>query len=146
MIGRNFFTLLILLAVIASAVVAAHAHRASVETIQFQSKLINTTLPYNVILPPDYRGSVTTRYPVLYLLHGWDGHYTDWLTRTNVADYDVQYRMIIVMPEGNDSWYVNGAAGITDKYEGYILKGLMPDVAPRYRTIQSRYGRAGAGR
>jgi putative tributyrin esterase len=119
--------------------------RASVETVQFQSKLINATLPYNVILPPGYRTSATTRYPVLYLLHGWAGHYTDWLTRTNVADYAAPYRMIVVMPEGNDSWYVDGAAGLNDKYESYILKELMPDVDKRYRTIQSRYGRAIAG-
>jgi S-formylglutathione hydrolase FrmB len=118
---------------------------ASVETIQFQSKLVNTTLPYKVILPPGYRASATTRYPVLYLLHGWGGHYTDWLTRTNVADYAAQYRMIVVMPEGNDSWYVDGATGTNDKYESYILKELMPDVDQRYRTIQSRYGRAVAG-
>ena len=141
----KLFNLIVSLAVIASAVVAANAKRATVETIQFQSKLVNTTLPYNVILPPGYRASATTRYPVLYLLHGWDGHYTDWLTRTNVADYAAQYRLIIVTPEGNDSWYVDGAAGINDKYESYILKELMPDVDTRYRTIQSRYGRAVAG-
>ena len=134
-----------LLALIAVAALSVNAQRASVETIQFQSKLVNTTLPYNVILPPGYRAATTTRYPVLYLLHGWGGHYTDWLTRTNVADYAAQYRMIIVMPEGNDSWYVDGAAGINDKYESYILKELMPDVDKRYRTIQSRYGRAVAG-
>ena len=119
--------------------------QTSIETIQLQSKLINTTLPYNVILPPGYRVARTTRYPVLYLLHGWGGHYTDWLTRTNVADYAAQYRMIIVMPEGNDSWYVDGASGVNDQYESYILKELMPDVDKRYRTIQSRYGRAIAG-
>src|SRR5437588_1089944 len=117
----------------------------SVETIQLQSKLVNATLPYNVILPADYRTSKTTRYPVLYLLHGLGGHYSDWLTRTNVADYAAQYRMIVVMPEGNDSWYVDGAAGVNDKYESYILKELMPDVDKRYRTIQTRYGRAIAG-
>jgi len=124
---------------------AVQAQRASVETIQFQSKLINATLPYNVILPPGYRASATTRYPVLYLLHGHGGHYTDWLTRTNVADYAARYRMIVVMPEGNNSWYVDGAAGLNDKYESYILQELMPDVDKRYRTIQSRYGRAIAG-
>src|SRR5436190_3538219 len=126
---------------------------ATVETIQFQSKLVNTTLPYNVILPPGYRGSATTRYPVLYLLHGWDGHYTDWLTRTNVADYAARYRMIVVMPEGNNSWYVDAtptrtASGVErpgDKYESYVLQELLPDVDKRYRTIQSRYGRAIAG-
>src|ERR1044071_1450123 len=100
-----------LLALTAVAALSVTAQRAAVETIQFQSKLVNTTLPYNVILPPDYRAATTKRYPVLYLLHGWGGHYTDWLTRTNVADYAAQYRMIIVMPEGNDSWYVDGATG-----------------------------------
>ncbi len=96
---------------------------SSVETVQFQSKLTNATLPYNVILPPDYRAASVTRYPVLYLLHGFGGHYSDWVTRTNVADYAAQYRMIVVMPEGN----------------------LIPDVQKRYRTIEARYGRAVAG-
>src|SRR5438045_1742731 len=127
----TFFTLLLL-------VLPSQARTASVETVQFHGNLINATLPYHVILPPDYRQSKTTRYPVLYLLHGWAGHYTDWLTRTNVADYAAQYRMIVVMPEGNDSWYVDGAAGVNDKYESYILKELMPDVDTRYHTIQYR--------
>jgi len=118
---------------------------SSVETIQFQSKLVDATLPYKVILPQGYRESRLTRYPVLYLLHGHGGHYTDWVTRTNVADYASQYRMIVVMPEGNDSWYVDSAGVATDKYESYILKELIPDVDKRYRTIQARYGRAVAG-
>ncbi len=117
----------------------------SVETIQFRSNLVSATLPYNVILPPGYRAASTTRYPVLYLLHGWAGHYTDWITRTQVADYAAQYRLIVVMPEGNDSWYVDSGGVATDKYETYILKELIPDVDKRFRTIQSRYGRAVAG-
>ena len=121
------------------------AQRPSVETVQFQSQLVNTKLPYNVILPPGYRASNTTRFPVLYLLHGWGGHYTDWVTRTNVADYAAQYRMIVVMPEGNDSWYVDSGGVASDKYETYLLKELIPDVDRRFRTIQARYGRAVAG-
>jgi S-formylglutathione hydrolase FrmB len=113
--------------------------------VQFHSQLVNATLPYSVILPPGYRAARATRYPVLYLLHGHAGHYTDWITRTNVADYAAQYRMIVVMPEGNNSWYIDSAGVATDKYESYILKELIPDVDKRYRTIQSRYGRAVAG-
>jgi putative tributyrin esterase len=118
---------------------------ARVETVRFQSKLINTTLPYNVILPTDYDTSKTTRYPVLYLLHGLTGHYNDWISRTNVADYAAEYRIIVVMPEGNDSWYTDSAAVTTDKYESYILNELLPDVQQRYRTIEARYARAIAG-
>ena len=118
---------------------------ARVETVRFQSKLINATLPYNVILPVDYDTSTTTRYPVLYLLHGLFGHYSDWATRTNVADYAANYRMIIIMPEGNDNWYTDSASVANDKYESYILKELIPDVDQRYRTIDARYGRSIAG-
>jgi S-formylglutathione hydrolase FrmB len=121
------------------------AQNASVETVQFRSQLINRTLPYNVILPPDYRQSRTTRYPVLYLLHGLSGHYSDWLTRTNVADYAAHYRLIVVMPEGNDGWYTDSATVPNDKYESYILKDLIPDVQKRYRTIETRFGRGIAG-
>lgn len=124
---------------------AVQTQTSSVQTIQLQSKLVDTTLSYNVILPPDYRISTVSRYPVLYLLHGLGGHYSDWVNRTNVADHAAQFRMIIVMPEGHDSWYVDGAGGVNDEYESYILKELMPDVDKRYRTIQARYGRAVAG-
>lgn len=116
-----------------------------VETVRFQSKFINTTLPYNVILPTDYDTARTTRYAVLYLLHGLTGHYSDWIARTNVADYAAEYRMIVVMPEGNDGWYTNSDTVATDKYESYILHELIPDVQQRYRTIQARYGRSIAG-
>ena len=114
------------------------AANGRVETVRFQSKLVGASLPYNVILPPDYDTARMTRYPVLYLLHGLTGHYSDWSSRSNVADYARKYRIIVVTPEGNDSWYI-------DKYESYILEELIPDVQQRYRTIEARYGRAIAG-
>lgn len=122
--------------------IAAHGR---VETVRLQSKLVNAPLPYNVILPADYDSARTTRYPVLYLLHGLTGHYSDWVARTNVADYASRYRMIVVTPEGNDGWYTDSVAVSTDKYESYILQELLPDVQQRYRTIEARYGRAIAG-
>jgi S-formylglutathione hydrolase FrmB len=125
--------------------VPALAQTGSIETVQFHSNLINATLPYTVVLPPDYRRSKTIRYPVLYLLHGWSGHYTDWITRTNVADYAAHYQMILVMPEGNNGWYTDSADVASDKYETYVLQELLPDVQKRYRTIESRYGRGIAG-
>lgn len=125
--------------------VSRPARSTSVETVQFRSDLVSKPLPYNVVLPPDYAAARATRYPVLYLLHGFAGHYGDWATRTNVAEYAAQYRMIIVMPEGNNGWYTDSASVATDKYESYMVKELIPDVQRRYRTIESRYGRGIAG-
>ena len=122
-----------------------NAQKAPFETVQLQSKLIGKALPYNVILPSAYQTSPRSRYPVLYLLHGFSGHYSDWVTRTNLADYAAEYRMIVVTPEGNDSWYTDSAGVATDRYESYILQELIPDVDKRFRTIQTRYGRGIAG-
>lgn len=126
-------------------VVLCSSVAARVDTVRLQSKLVNATLPYNVILPSDYDTARATRYPVLYLLHGLTGHYSDWATKTNIADYAAEYRIIVVMPEGNDGWYTDSVTVATDKYESYILKELLPDVEGRYRTIEARYGRAIAG-
>jgi len=133
-------TRLLIPAILILGLCAAVLGRPRVETVELQSKLVNKTLPYNVILPTDYNTSSTTRYPVLYLLHGLTGHYSDWVSRTNVADYAAQYRMIIVTPEGNDGWYTDSATVVNDKYETYVLKELIPDVQQRYRTIEARYG------
>src|SRR5687767_4640577 len=132
--GKGYLFAAILLA--GSLLTTANA-RQRVETIQFRSPTVNVVLPYSVVLPVDYDASPTTRYPVLYLLHGLTGHYDDWLSRSNVADYMSQYRIIVVTPEGNDSWYTDSATIATDKYETYIIKELIPEVQRRYRTIEA---------
>ncbi len=145
--------LLLLLAFSASPMQAQTAPAAATtaaargETVQFQSKLVGKTLPYNVLLPPDYasQAALTTRYPVLYLLHGLSGHYADWLAKTKLSSYAAQHRLIIVTPEGNNGWYTDSATNPPDKYETYIMRELIPDVQKRFRTIESREGRAIAG-
>jgi putative tributyrin esterase len=115
-----------------------------IETVQFKSTLVGQALPYDVLLPPGYASS-NRRYPVLYLLHGLFGRYDDWVTRTNLADYAANYEVIIVTPEGHDSWYTDSATVTTDKYESYVIRELIPDVDARFRTIKDRRGRGVAG-
>ncbi len=120
---------------------------STVQTVQFQSKLVGKTLPYNVILPIGYnwRGARSRHYPVLYLLHGLFGHYDNWATRSKLPQYAARYQMIIVTPEGHDNWYTDSATVPSDKYETYILEELIPDVQRRFRTLRTRAGRAIAG-
>ncbi|MDT4953457.1 MAG: hypothetical protein QOJ02_1595 [Acidobacteriota bacterium] len=118
-----------------------------VETIQFKSKLVGKTLPYSVVLPQMYSqpGKETISYPVLYLLHGLAGHYSNWLSKTKLSEYAAKYQMIIVTPEGNDGWYTDSATVVADKYETYVVQELIPDVESRYRALKGREGRAIAG-
>jgi putative tributyrin esterase len=139
------------LSLVITALLSCHAatpaqgeRRAEITTVQFKSQIIGQTLPYQALLPPDYPTSVT-RYPVLFLLHGLTGRYTDWFTRTNLADYAARYRLIIITPDGRDSWYTDSATVPTDKYETYFFSELLPDVDDRFRTIKDRRGRGVAG-
>jgi S-formylglutathione hydrolase FrmB len=118
-----------------------------VETIQFESKLIGKILPYKVLLPTDYEQPTqrATRYPVLILLHGFGGNHNDWLSRTKLADYAAPYRLIIVTPQGHNSWYTDSATVASDKYETYIAQELIADVQKRFRTVEAREGRGVAG-
>lgn len=119
--------------------------QARVETVQWQSKTQGKLLPYNVILPLGYDADKTTAYPVLYLLHGLTGHYDNWAKQSRLPQYLLNYRLIIVTPEGNNGWYTDSATVPADKYETYLVKELIPDVESRYRTLKTREGRAIAG-
>jgi putative tributyrin esterase len=118
------------------------------ETVPFESRLIGARLPYNVILPREYHGPAakTTRYPVLYLLHGLAGSAGDWVSeRARLGEYAAAHRLIIVVPEGRNGWYTDSATVPADKFESYFIEELLPDVERRFRTISERGGRAVAG-
>ena len=117
------------------------------ETVQFESRLVGASLPYNVVLPADYNraSSRQRRYAVVYLLHGLGGSAADWVSnRAHLSDYAAQYPFIIVVPEGKDGWYTDGVAP-SEKFESYFVEELIPDVDRRFRTIAAREGRAVAG-
>ena len=109
----------------------------------FHSAALGRTMKYRVLVPQAYDTSLR-RYPVLYLLHGLTGDYKDWTTRTNVGEYTRTLALIIVMPDGENSWYTNAADG-SAPFEDYVATELPADVVQKYRTINSRYGRAIAG-
>ena len=119
----------------------AQASRLREEAVH--SPALNRTMKYRVLVPQGYDTS-QRRYPVLYLLHGLTGNYTDWSTRTNIAEYTRTLPLIVVMPDGGNSWYTNAADG-GGKFEDYIVTDLPADVVVKYRTVNSRYGRAIAG-
>ncbi|MBA3716574.1 MAG: esterase family protein [Pyrinomonadaceae bacterium] len=152
--ARTFFIFLFLLVPFtafgqSSAAVQVKSESASskTETVQFESKLAGMKLPYNVVLPPDYAQGAAhgTRYPVLYLLHGLTGHYSDWLAKSKLAEHAARHHFIIITPEGNNGWYTDSPVAPTDKYETYIIQELIPDVQRRFRAIEAREGRAVAG-
>jgi len=125
----------------------ARAASNPVETHKLASKLMGRDMPYRVVLPADYASdaAATTRYPVLFLLHGLYGHYDNWTDKTAIEDYAAGFKFIIVTPEGADGWYTDSVSAPDDKYESYIIKELIPEVDKKFRTLADRGHRGIAG-
>lgn len=120
---------------------------SAVTTVEFYSPAVDRTMKYNIVLPPDYATS-DERYPVLYLLHGAGQNYTSW-SRMGVPFYAAEIGdLIVVMPDGGNSWYVNWAeseAGQKNNWEDHVIQDVVGHVDANYRTIDRREGRAMAG-
>lgn len=127
-----------------SAPASAARPAGLVRTESFASESLGRTMKYRVILPEDYEVS-ERRYVTLYLLHGLFGTFSDWETRTDVFSYSRPYALIIVMPEGENSWYTDAAGDPAQKFERYITHDLIPHIDETFRTIRSRHARAIAG-
>jgi S-formylglutathione hydrolase FrmB len=127
--------------------VAEAQQPANLSTVEFFSPAVARTMKYNIVLPPDYATS-DERYPVLYLLHGAGQNYTSW-SRMGVPFYtDLIGDLIVVMPDGGNSWYVNfaeSAEGQTNNWEDHVVKDVVGHVDANYRTLARREGRAIAG-
>ena len=96
-----------------------------------------------VTLPAGYDG--TTRYPVLYFLHG-NPDYPNTGANQQLAESSAP--LITVQPNGVRSWYSNwvnpGALG-PQNWENFHLGQVIPLIDANLRTIADRSGRAIGG-
>jgi Predicted esterase len=124
----------------------AHPHPAPAcaDHHTFHSAALDRDMAYCALLPADYNSS-REKYPVLYLLHGLFGDENDWLAKTKLADYTSGLQLIVIMPEGDDSWYTNSIADPRNRCEDYIANDLIREIESRYRVQSSRNARFIAG-
>ena len=118
-----------------------------VNHIQVPATNIASPMDVNVILPESYATSEDKEYPVVYILHGYDGDYTSWLTLTEpkLDSLASHYDMIFVLPDGRDSWYWDAPADPSLKMESFFVEELVPYIDENYRTIADAKHRAITG-
>jgi len=139
------FLTIILLAISASA-------QSRIDCNAFNSHILGQIVHYCVLLPAGYDSGTakSTRYPVLYFLHGL-GENEQTLFKTGgwnlVEDLRQQHKIgdfLIVTPEGKTSFYVNSADGKV-LYSDFFLHEFMPYVETRFRILRGRRSRAITG-
>jgi len=120
------------------------------ESRTIKSTILEKEVRYSIYLPPDYETS-SRKYPVVYLLHGYTDDNTGWLQFGEINRYADKAiadgtipPMIIVMPNGDSSWYINSYDG-KEKYEDFFVKEFMPTIEKNYQIRAEKQYRGIAG-
>ena len=136
-----------------AAGVAANAGK--IVTDSLYSNILKASVKYNVYLPDGFEESGKT-YPVVYLLHGLGGNYTDWAKKASaksIADELIgtgeAVEMVIIMPNagGADRHNVwNGYFNMPGwNYEDFFFQELVPAAEKKYRAVGDKGHRAVMG-
>ncbi|MEP6746684.1 MAG: alpha/beta hydrolase-fold protein [Bacteroidota bacterium] len=122
------------------------AKAGNADTISVYSSSMHKNIKCLVITPADYK-KPGKRYPVLYLLHGYAGNYSRWLTVAPQLKNKVdELQLIIVCPDGGyGSWYVDSPADSAVRYETFTARELINHIDSSYKTIPDRAHRAISG-
>ena len=118
---------------------------------RLDSPIIGESFAYRIYLPPDYLTSPTRRYPVVYMLHGNGGNYTEWsdsflpeqVDRLIAAD-EIQ-PLIIVMPDDAESTYWANWSDGGPRWGDYVTYDVVNTIDQRYRTLTEPESRAVGG-
>jgi putative tributyrin esterase len=116
--------------------------KVTMRDVTFHSAALNRDMPYRVVLPASV--AANQKLPVVYLLHGAGEGFRDWSNDSDVAQF-AERGLILVMPEGNSSYYMNSAEQPQDRYEDYIVSDLVTDVESKFPAAAGRSNRAIVG-
>ncbi len=133
---------LVILTLLVSSVAA---YAGKVDTLSFFSKALRKPTKLVVVTPDNYE-TKKNRLPVVYLLHGHSGNYSDWSKISPLAAKADELNMIIVCPDGGfNSWYFDSPLDSTVRYETMVSDELVNYIDQHYLTIADRKHRAITG-
>lgn len=139
-----------LTSVLSYTTINAQPNGKVIEQKTVSSSILGRDVKYTIYLPADYETSERA-YPVVYLLHGYTDDNTGWLQFGEVNRYADKAiadgtipPMIIVMPNGDSSWYINSFDG-KEKYEDFFVKEFIPTIEKTYKIKAEKRYRGIAG-
>jgi S-formylglutathione hydrolase FrmB len=123
--------------------------QAKVDTISVYSPSMKKSLKAAITFPSSYQKG-QSRYPVVYLLHGGSGAYSDWHQKVTekglVNRMAEEHDLIIVTPGvGPASYYYDSPLLDSVRYETYMIQELIPFIDQQYRTLAKKESRAITG-
>lgn len=125
---------------------AASCLAGTVDTIAIYSNSMHKSMNAVVIKPDSYKKK-KNHFPVVYLLHGYSGNYSNWIMKVPaLKDHADDFQTIIVCPDGDySSWYFDSPIDSAFRYETYISTEVVDFIDGHYRTIADKNHRAITG-
>lgn len=99
-------------------------------SVDFDSKALRMPCSLDILMPQGHGN-----YKTVFLLHGAGGDRTTWLLKTRISDYASQRNLAVIMPSGNNSFYVNNVNG--KNYEDFISEEL-PALTKTWFSLSDR--------
>ena len=105
-------------------------------------------------IPPTYDKDAKTKYPVLYLQHGWGEDETAWMTQGHanlimdnlIAEGKIKPFIVVCTYGMTNNIQFGGLGGFTAQdFEKVLCDELVPYVDANFRTIAKKESRAMAG-
>lgn len=126
------------LAIIAAVAAFGQAYAARVDSLSFSSPKLPQPVAVKVVVP-DAPPAGADSFPVVYMLNGYGGDCDQWLTGTpELPDLADRYGMLMVLPSGLDSWYVDSPVRPDMQMASFIIDELIPAIDRRYKTAPSK--------
>ena len=120
--------------------------------VNFYSNVLFQPVPLQILIPADYADPAAgKKWKTLYLLNGYFGNCTDWLLSGDALAVSQAYDLCIVMPSGNNDFYVDAPCGARDNsrfISGELVgftRRLLPLSARREDTILGGLSMGGFG-
>ena len=161
MINRILLLGLLLIAAQSSGAQSGMVKTDEFHFVSLEANLVGDSPKRSILvyLPPGYELQKKTRYPVVYLLHGFNGFGVGnkcWMREGGNFIVETISRliterkispMIVVMPDGSNryggSMYTNSIT--TGNWEDYIARELVALIDKNYRTLPRAESRGIAG-
>ncbi len=127
-------------AIVCCTALAASAFRT--DTVKVATRNMPSAVNVTVIVP-DGEGR---KFPTVYLLNGFSGDHRAWgRIQPRLGELADTYGMVMVMPDGQDTWYWDSPARPEIKMESFFINDLVPYIDANYPTEQAPAKRAITG-
>ncbi len=107
-------------------------------TINFRSETLNMPVEAEVLIPqPGYKSlKQKDSYKVIILLHGANNDRTEWLLKSQIFDMVKELPVLVFMPSGKNSFYVNTYTGY--RYMDYITEEIPSFIRNHFRVSDKK--------